>query len=101
MWSAICCPGQLDRADHQDTQAAASVNVIGNLAQPNRVVLRRVDFRFEIASFHPRTHPRHLSQSRMPDNTLTYLNISERYFIINDEGQVFQCIAREVEIEPS
>ncbi|EHJ60589.1 hypothetical protein NSU_2522 [Novosphingobium pentaromativorans US6-1] len=37
----------------------------------------------------------------MPDNTLTYLNISERYFIINDEGQVFQCIAREVEIEPS
>ena len=37
----------------------------------------------------------------MPDNTLTYLNISERYFIINDEAQVSQCIAREVEIEPS
>src|SRR3546814_19100922 len=76
MRSAICCPGQLDRADQQDTRAADSVNVIGTLAQPNRVVLRRVDFRFEIASFHPRTHPRQIGSAPCRESVCQYVSIS-------------------------
>ena len=44
---------------------------------------------------------KHVAEGLKVNQALTYLNISKQYFIINDEGQVFQYIAREFEIEPS